>query len=201
MFGDCVDQAGLGTKAVFERDAIPLMGPLYGAAMNLTRNAKDAEDLVQDTFLRAFEKFDQYEQGTNLKAWLHRIMINRFINLYRRKKLRNESASFEDVEPMLPDDSAALRSDYSGAKAIETVLNDPAFRESLDGRLKSALDSLPVDYRDVLVMNVVMELPYKDIAGALEIPIGTVMSRLSRAKSMMRDRVRTLDDLAGSGRN
>jgi len=196
-----VDQAGLGTKMVFERDAIPLMGALYGAAMNLTRNAKDAEDLVQDTFLRAFEKFDQYEQGTNLKAWLHRIMINRFINLYRRKKLRNESASFEEVEPMLPDDSAALRSDYSGARAIETVLNDPAFRESLDERLKNALDSLPVDYRDVLVMNVVMELPYKDIAGALEIPIGTVMSRLSRAKSMMRDRVRSLDDLAGSGRN
>lgn len=186
---------------VFERDAIPLMGALYGAAMNLTRNAKDAEDLVQDIFLRAFEKFDQYEQGTNLKAWLHRIMINRFINLYRRKKLRNESASFEEVEPMLPDDSAALRSDYSGARAIETVLNDPAFRESLDERLKNALDSLPVDYRDVLVMNVVMELPYKDIAGALEIPIGTVMSRLSRAKSMMRDRVRSLDDLAGSGRN
>ncbi|GIK54025.1 MAG: RNA polymerase sigma factor [Planctomycetota bacterium] len=196
-----MDQAGLGTKMVFERDAIPLMGALYGAAMNLTRNAKDAEDLVQDTFLRAFEKFDQYEQGTNLKAWLHRIMINRFINLYRRKKLRNESASFEEVEPMLPDDSAALRSDYSGARAIETVLNDPAFRESLDERLKNALDSLPVDYRDVLVMNVVMELPYKDIAGALEIPIGTVMSRLSRAKSMMRDRVRSLDDLAGSGRN
>ncbi|NUO15773.1 MAG: sigma-70 family RNA polymerase sigma factor [Planctomycetaceae bacterium] len=196
-----MDQAGLGTKMVFERDAIPLMGALYGAAMNLTRNAKDAEDLVQDTFLRAFEKFDQYEQGTNLKAWLHRIMINRFINLYRRKKLRNESASFEEVEPMLPDDSAALRSDYSGARAIETVLNDPAFRESLDERLKNALDSLPVDYRDVLVMNVVMELPYKDIAGALGIPIGTVMSRLSRAKSMMRDRVRSLDDLAGSGRN
>ncbi len=187
-----MEESQVNQRQRFERDAVPLMGALFGAAMNLTRNGRDAEDLIQDTFLRAFEKFQQFEAGTNLKAWLHRIMVNRFINLYRKKKLRAENASFEEVEPFVGDDAQQQVNDYSGAKAVESVLRDPAFIESLDGRLRSGLDSLPTDYRDVLVMNVVMDLPYKDIAQALEIPIGTVMSRLSRAKSILRDKVRAM---------
>ena len=173
----------------FERDAIPLMGPLFGAAMNLTRNARDAEDLLQDTFLRAYEKFALFEQGTNLKAWLHRIMVNRFINLYRRKKLRNET-DFADAEPFVGSEDQQLAKDYSGAANARSLLAEPGFLEGLDGRLRKGLDGLPESYRDVLVMNVVMDLPYKDISDALEIPIGTVMSRLSRAKSMLREKVR-----------
>lgn len=165
------------------------MGSLYGAAMNLTRNARDAEDLLQDTYLRAFERFKLFEQGTNLKAWLHRIMVNRFINLYRRKKLRNET-DFEQVEPFVGEDAEQQSKDYSGAKKASELLQDPAFLEGLDGGLRKGLQALPDDYRDVLIMNVVMELPYKDIAEALEVPIGTVMSRLSRAKSILRERVR-----------
>jgi RNA polymerase sigma-70 factor (ECF subfamily) len=168
------------------------MGPLFGAAMNLTRNGRDAEDLLQDTFLRAFERFDQFSEGTNLRAWLNRIMVNRFINLYRRKKLRNESASFDDVEPFVGSEDTQQTSDYQGAGAISRILGDASFLDSLDTRLKKGLESLPEDYRDVLVMNVVMDLPYKDIAAALQIPIGTVMSRLSRAKSVLRDKVRSM---------
>lgn len=184
-----MDAIDSNLRLAFERDAVPLMGPLYGAAMNLTRNARDAEDLLQDTFLRAFERFNLYEQGTNLKAWLHRIMVNRFINLYRRKKLRNES-DFAEAEPFIGGEDKQLAKDYSGAKNAKALLDDPGFLEGLDGRLRKGLDTLPEDYRDVLVMNVIMDLPYKDISEALEIPIGTVMSRLSRAKSILRDRVR-----------
>ncbi|CAG0926525.1 ECF RNA polymerase sigma factor SigH [Planctomycetaceae bacterium] len=180
-------------RQLFERDAVPLMVPLFGAAMNLTRNARDAEDLIQDTFLRAFEKFSQYEQGTNLKAWLHRIMVNRFINLYRRKKLRNES-DFAEAEPFIGGEDAQLAKDYAGAKNAKTLLSDAAFLDGLDGRLRKGLDTLPEDYRDVLVMNVVMDLPYKEISSALEIPIGTVMSRLSRAKSILREKVRAMSE-------
>lgn len=165
------------------------MGSLYGAAMSLARNARDAEDLLQDTYLRAFERFGLYEQGTNLKAWLHRIMVNRFINLYRRKKLRNET-DFEQVEPFVGAENEQMARDFSGASDVRALLADRAFLEGLDSRLRRGLGALPEDYRDVLIMNVVMELPYKDIAEALEIPIGTVMSRLSRAKSVLRERVR-----------
>lgn len=185
-------------RTLFERDAVPLMAPLFGAAMQLTRNTRDAEDLIQDTFLRAFEKFSQYEQGTNLKAWLHRIMVNRFINLYRKKKLRNES-DFAEAEPFIGNEDSQLSKDYAGAKNARALLSDAAFLDGLDGRLRKGLDNLPEDYRDVLVMNVVMDLPYKEISSALEIPIGTVMSRLSRAKSILREKVRAMSE-ANHGR-
>jgi RNA polymerase sigma-70 factor, ECF subfamily len=193
-----VDAPETDLRTLFERDAVPLMVPLFGAAMNLTRNARDAEDLIQDTFLRAFEKFGQYEQGTNLKAWLHRIMVNRFINLYRKKKLRNES-DFAEAEPFIGGEDAQLAKDYAGAKNARSLLSDAAFLDGLDGRLRKGLDTLPEDYRDVLVMNVVMDLPYKEISTALDIPIGTVMSRLSRAKSILREKVRAMSE-ASHGR-
>ncbi len=185
-------------RTLFEQDAVPLMAPLFGAAMQLTRNTRDAEDLIQDTFLRAFEKFSQYQQGTNLKAWLHRIMLNRFINLYRKKKLRNES-DFAEAEPFIGNEDSQLAKDYAGAKNARALLSDAAFLDGLDGRLRKGLDTLPEDYRDVLVMNVVMDLPYKEISSALEIPIGTVMSRLSRAKSILREKVRAMSE-ANHGR-
>jgi RNA polymerase sigma-70 factor (ECF subfamily) len=148
--------------------------------------------------LRSFEKFNQFEQGTNLKAWLHRIMVNRFINLYRKKKLRNES-DFAEAEPFIGNEDDQLAKDYAGAKSAKSLLDDATFLDGLDGRLRKGLDNLPADYRDVLVMNVVMDLPYKEISSALEIPIGTVMSRLSRAKSILRDKVRVMSE-ASHGR-
>jgi RNA polymerase sigma-70 factor (ECF subfamily) len=185
--------AGSDKRTRFERDALPLMGSLYAAAMHFTRNNKDAEDLVQDTMLRAYEKFDQFEEGTNLKAWLHRILLNRFINLYRRKKARPEGANFEDVAPFVGTEDQQFNGDYQGAERAREAMADPAFLDSIDARLKRALQTLPDDYREVLLLNVLGELAYKEIAQTLDIPIGTVMSRLSRAKSMLRDRAIALN--------
>jgi RNA polymerase sigma-70 factor (ECF subfamily) len=179
-------------RSAFEREALPLMGVLYAGALRLTRNARDAEDLVQDTMVRAFEKFHLYRQGTNLKAWMFRVMMNRFINLYRRRKAAPDRASFEDVGEFLGSTESLRAQDFASAKAMAGLMNDKVFLDSLDDRLKRALESLGEDYRQILILNVIGDMPYKDIAAALDIPIGTVMSRLSRAKSLLRERVAEL---------
>jgi RNA polymerase sigma-70 factor, ECF subfamily len=160
--------------------------------MKLTRNPRDAEDLVQDTYVRAFERFGQFKPGTNLKAWMFRVMTNRFINLYRRRKVRGENASYDEVESFIGDDDRLLLHDFQSSEALGGLMRNEAFLDSLDDRLKQALEGLGDDYRDVLIMNVIGEMSYKEIAGALRIPLGTVMSRLSRAKAVLRDKVAAL---------
>lgn len=172
----------------FERDAVPLMGLLYAGALKLTRNARDAEDLVQDTYVRAFEKFHLYRQGTNLKAWLFRVMMNRFINLYRRRQAAPDRASAEDLQPPAPATEVLAR-DFADAAALARLMREPAFLDSLDDRLKRGLESLAPDHREILILNVIGDMAYKDIATALDIPIGTVMSRLSRAKAQLREKL------------
>ncbi len=172
----------------FERDAVPLMGLLYAGALKLTRNARDAEDLVQDTYVRAFEKFHLYRQGTNLKAWLFRVMMNRFINLYRRRQAAPDRASAEDLQPPAPA-AEVLARDFADAAALARLMREPAFLDSLDDRLKRGLESLAPDHREILILNVIGDMAYKDIATALDIPIGTVMSRLSRAKAQLREKL------------
>jgi RNA polymerase sigma-70 factor (ECF subfamily) len=179
-------------RKTFEREALPLLGVLYAGALRLTRNARDAEDLVQDTMVRAFEKFHLYRQGTNLKAWLFRVMMNRFINLYRRRKAAPDRASFEDVGEFLGHSETLRAQDFASARAMAELMRDKVFLDSLDDRLKRALEGLGEDYRQILILNVIGDMPYKDIAQALDIPIGTVMSRLSRAKSLLRERVAEL---------
>jgi len=176
----------------FEREALPLMGVLYAGALRLTRNARDAEDLMQDTLVRALEKFQLFRPGTNLKAWLFRVMMNRFINLYRRRKTAPDRASFEDVGEFLGTTEELRAADFASAQAMAGLMRDPAFLQSLDDKLKRALEGLGDDYRQILILSVIGEMPYKDIAAALDIPIGTVMSRLSRAKSLLRDKVADL---------
>ena len=165
------------------------MDVLFAGAMKLSRNPHDAENLVQDTYVRAFERFHLFKPGTNLKAWMFRVMTNRFINLYRRKKVRNETANYDDVGEFLGDDDKQLLHDFQSNEALTGLMKNEVFLDSLDDRLKQALEGLGDDYRDVLIMNVIGDMPYKDIAKALKIPLGTVMSRLSRAKSLLRDRV------------
>lgn len=172
----------------FEREALPLMGLLYAGALKLTRNANEAEDLLQDTYVRAFEKFHLYHSGTNLKAWMFRVMTNRFINLYRRRQTAPDRASLEGIDA---GDTTVevLARDFSSAKAMATLMAEPAFLNSLDDRLKQALMSIAPEYREIVILNVIGDMAYKDIAETLEVPIGTVMSRLSRAKSMLRERL------------
>jgi RNA polymerase sigma-70 factor, ECF subfamily len=176
----------------FEREALPLMNVLFAGALRLTGNAGDAEDLVQDTYVRAFERFELFKPGTNLKAWMYRVMTNRFINLYRRRKARPDGTLMENIAELNGEEDRVHAQDFQSSEALATLMQNEVFLESLDERLKEGLESLSEDYRSVLVMNVIGEMPYKDIAATLGIPIGTVMSRLSRARTLLRERVSEL---------
>lgn len=175
-------------RALFEREALPLMNLLFSGALKLTRNPRDAEDLVQDTYLRAYERFHLFNKGTNLKAWMYRVMTNRFINLYRRRKARPENASYEDVGEFMGVEPGPELQDYQSASALAELMQNETFLDGLDDRLKKALEGLGEEYREVLILNVIGDMPYKEIAAALGVPLGTVMSRLSRAKALMRER-------------
>lgn len=162
------------------------MNYLYAKALKLTKNPNDAEDLVQDTYALGLRKFHLYQPGTNLKAWLSRIQFNYFISQYRRKKKRPDSASIAGMEDAVRDrehvdyDPALLDMDP------QELLEHEAFMETLSAELRSGLTELDERYRDVLLMNVIGQKSYKDIADVLSVPVGTVMSRLSRAKAALR---------------
>ena len=190
-------------RALFEREALPLMNVLYGGALKLTRNSRDAEDLVQDTYVRSFERFHLFKPGTNLKAWMFRVMTNRFINLYRRRKARPENASYDEVGEFVGEDDKTLLHDFQSNEALSGLMQNQTFLDGLHDQLKEALEGLGEDYREVLIMNVIGDMPYKDIAKSMGIPVGTVMSRLSRAKALLRDRVAELgrEAVPGAGQS
>lgn len=190
--GGRVAQTQSDRRALFEREALPLMEVLYGGALKLTRNPRDAEDLVQDTYVRAFERFHLFKPGTNLKAWMFRVMTNRFINLYRSRKARPGVTGVENLENHGIEDDGVLLRDFQSSEALASLMKQPAFLDSLDDRLKQGLQALAADYREVLVMNVIGGMAYKEIAEAMSIPVGTVMSRLSRAKAILREKLTSL---------
>ena len=165
----------------FEEVALPHLNPLFNLALSLTRNRKDAEDLVQETFLRAFRFFNSYQPGTQIKAWLFRILRNAFINRYRAAKVRPEGVSFEKVESVY---ELMIEEDFlhrNQPPSPERVLVDSV----LDDEIQQAMQRLPEEYRSVVLMALVEEMSYKDIAAALSIPLGTVMSRLHRGRKML----------------
>lgn len=170
-------------RAEFEREALPHLDALYGAALRLTRSPSDAEDLVQDTILKAYRFYDRFEVGTNLKAWLLKILTNTFINRYRRGV--RERGVFEggSAEPV---------GDGVMSRAAMRGLLDPvedAQRGLLLAEIQAALDELPEDYRMMILLADVEELSYKEIADVVGCPIGTVMSRLHRARKQMQTRL------------
>ncbi len=175
---------------MFEEEAMPLLETLYPGAYSLTRSRSDADDLLQETALKAFKSFHQYQPGTNLRAWLYRIMVNSYISKWRRKKRSPEQAELGDVVDFVAGDGPDT-AEHERARWLDlqdrTAVED--FKQQLSAPLKAAIDSLPDDFRIVLIMNVVNELSYKEISEALDVPLGTVMSRLSRAKAMIRDRL------------
>jgi len=168
-------------RAEFEEVALPFLDALFNLALNLTRNRKDAEDLVQETYLRAFRFFDSYQPGTHIKAWLFRILRNTFINRYRAAKARPDEVDFAKIEEA-----------YEGM-VEETFLRGkrPPSPEAavldgvLDAEVQSAMTDLPEEYRSVVIMALVEEMSYKEIASALSIPMGTVMSRLHRGRKTL----------------
>ena len=168
--------------ARFEAEALPLLPGLYSAAFRLTRNAADAEDLVQETFLRAYRGFHQFEPGTNLKAWLYRILTNTFINSYRKKQREPQTDSLDETEDWYLYSRMAERGTEPSAEA--SVI------ESLpDEDVQEALSSLPEQFRIAVLLADVEGFSYKEIAEITEVPIGTVMSRLHRGRKALEKRL------------
>lgn len=172
----------------FELEALPLMQDMFAQAYHLTKNRADAEDLVQETYIRSFRKFGQFKEGTNLKAWMGRILFNQFINNYRKKKRRIKSVYVEGVENMAGVEDQPEIEEEHVFMAPKALAKNEEFLNTLDDDLKAGLEELDERYRDVLLMNTVGELSYREIAKKQKLPIGTVMSRLHRAKAFLRER-------------
>ncbi len=175
----------MADPATFTELAMPFMGPLYSAALRMTRNPADAEDLVQETYLRAYRAFDSFQEGTNLEAWLYRILTNTFINQYRAAKRRPEQSDIEDVEDLyLYRRLGGLEAAVAGRSPEAEVLEGIP-----DAEVKEALESLPEQFRMAVLLADVEGFAYKEIAEILEIPIGTVMSRLHRGRKQLQKRL------------
>ncbi|MFQ5797253.1 MAG: sigma-70 family RNA polymerase sigma factor [Bacteroidota bacterium] len=165
-------------QAQFEREALPHMDLLYNYALRMTGNPADADDLVQETYLKAFRFWDKYEKGTNIRAWLFRIMKNSYINRYRKESREPDTVDYDEIKNF-----------YNTIKDDSTDKND--LEEQLFGNLLAdetvkALETLPADFRTVVILCDIEGLTYEEIADFVEIPIGTVRSRLHRGRKILR---------------
>ena len=168
--------------ARFEQEFLPLINSLYNFAYRLTLDEDDANDLVQDTYLKAYRFFDSYEQGTNAKAWLFRILKNSFINDYRKKSKEPAKVDYQDVETYYNSDDVD--------ENITTDLRIEALQGMIGDEVATALNALPVDFRTIIVLCDLEGFTYEEMAKILDIPIGTVRSRLHRARMVLKDRLK-----------
>ena len=168
----------------FEQEALPFMDQLDAAAMRMTRNPQDAGDLVQETFIKAFQAFGQFEPGTNLKAWLYRIQTNTFINIYRKKQRDPYQGSIDELEEWQLGGAQSATASHSRSAEAEAIDHLP------DSDVKDALQSIPEDFRLAVYLADVEGFAYQEIADIMKTPVGTVMSRLHRGRKLLRERLR-----------
>jgi RNA polymerase sigma-70 factor, ECF subfamily len=176
------DKIGTGTdrRKRFEDEALPHLDALYTMAIRLARNPDDANDLLQETVLRAYRFFHQFETGTNCRAWMLTILFNNFRNGYRKYSREQPASSAEEFERKVEGES--LRTDPAGSNP-EALLSG----HGMEGEVEAALGGLPAEFREAILLVDVEELSYQEVSGVLNIPIGTVKSRVSRGRAILRD--------------
>ena len=181
----------MADQATFVDATTPLMDGLFGAAMRLTRNQADAEDLLQETYLRAYRGYGRFEEGTNLRAWLYRILTNTFINMYRAKQRRPGETDLADVEDLyLYRRLGGLEASQRGRSAEDELMDLVT-----DSEVKAAIEALPEQFRMAVLLADIEGFSYKEIAEILDVPIGTVMSRLHRGRKALQ---KSLHDFAAT---
>jgi RNA polymerase sigma-70 factor (ECF subfamily) len=180
-------------QKVFETEMLPHLDALYNFAMRLTNDPVDAQDLVQETMVKAYRFFDSYERGTNAKAWLFRILKNSYINNYRRTSKLPAILDYEEVSVFYE----TIRSERTDTTDLEELL----FRDKMDDTVSRALSRLPEDFRTVVLLCDVEGFTYEEIANMLDVPIGTIRSRLHRGRNLLRDELKGYAAKRGYGVN
>jgi RNA polymerase sigma-70 factor, ECF subfamily len=176
------DPGNIDVRHLFEEQAIPFMDQLYAAGLRMTRNPADAADLVQETFVKAFAAFGQFQQGTNLKAWLYRILTNTFINNYRKNQRNPYQGTIDELEDWQLGNAESVTQGRSTRSAeAEAIDHLP------DSAVKDALQAIPEDFRMAVYFADVEGFSYQEIADIMKTPVGTVMSRLHRGRRLLRD--------------
>lgn len=167
----------------FEDTALPHLEELYATGLRYTKNEKDAEDLVQETFIKAYTNWERFEKGTNCRAWLFTILTNTFINRYRRKKKEREILNADDLRPIEENFFNRDRTEFYNSPEREAI------NKTFTPEIQTALNNLSEEFRTVVVLADLNDFSYKEIAHILGVPVGTVMSRLFRGRKMMREQL------------
>lgn len=167
---------------IFENEFLPHADALANFAYYLIQDEDEVDDLVQDTFMKAYKAVEQYQVGTNSKAWLFRIMKNTFINEYKRKKRQGQKVTYEEIVTFHDEEDSPLTS--------FTDLRTELFNEMMGDEVMTAINDLPRDYRTIMILCYVEEFQYEELAAIFDIPIGTVRSRLSRARGLLKDKLK-----------